>query len=240
MKVAEHFKREEQSGPATNRPAWENFKISQPLVIALLLFGLTCVLYWPACQFDFLSYDDPMYVTGNPRVLAGLSLNNVAWAFLTNDAANWHPLTWLSLMLDIDLFGKNPHGVHLVNVLLNAANSVLVFWLMRRWTKKLWPSAIVAALFAVHPLHVESVAWISERKDLLCAFFTLLTLLAYSRWAAPPPGQKPAKLAYLMSLLWFAAALMSKPMAVTLPFVLLLLDIWPLHRFSLESFRPSA
>ncbi len=221
---------------------------SRPLVVSLLLAVVTLWVYWPARQFDFLGYDDPGYFTQNSHVQNGLTWNGVAWAFTSGDAANWHPLTWLSLMLDAELFGQQPAGLHLVNLLLHSANSILVFVLFRRLTAAHWTSGFVAALFALHPLHVESVAWISERKDLLCAFFVLLALLAYGRHVTGDKSQVTRKRNspvlvlspvtshlsrfYFLSLFFFALALMSKPMAVTLPFLLLLLDFWPLERFS--------
>ena len=218
---------------------------SRPLIIALLLAVVTLFVYWPAKQFDFLGYDDPLYYSENAHVQAGLTMSDVGWAFTTGEAANWHPLTWLSLMLDAEIFGNQPSGPHLINVLWHIANAILVFALFRRLTADTWRSAMIAALFALHPLHVESVAWIAERKDLLCAFFVLLTLLAYERYArnvtsaggqvaskkkAAPRLTPHASFSYFAALFFFVLALMSKPMAVTLPFLLLLLDWWPLRR----------
>jgi len=230
----------------TNRTDWTvqaEDLLSRPLIISLLLAVATLMVYWPARKFDFLGYDDPLYFTQNVHVLSGLTWSNVGWAFTTGDAANWHPLTWLSLMLDAELFGNQPAGPHLVNLLFHAANTILVFVLFRRLTAAHWRSALVAALFAWHPLHVESVAWVAERKDLLCAFFMLLTLLAYAksvtrdeRVTQERPAASlvplPSSRYYFLALFFFALALMSKPMAVTLPFVLLLLDWWPLQRFN--------
>ena len=207
------------------------------LICLVLAFG-TVALYWPVTSHPFIIFDDDEYVADNAHVSSGLSWDNFNWAFTTTTAANWHPLTWLSHQLDCTLFGLDAGGHHLMNVLLHTANALLIFLLLRGTTGALWRSAIVAALFAWHPLRVESVAWASERKDVLCAFFFLLTLMAYVRFASLSKVQSPkSKVAYAASLLFFAGALMSKPMAVTLPFVLLLLDVWPLNRFPLSAFR---
>jgi predicted negative regulator of RcsB-dependent stress response len=199
--------------------------ISVLLVVAVfLVFGQTL-------RHDFINYDDEDYFYANPHVKAGLTWSGVTWAFRTGYAANWHPLTWLSLMCDAQLFGPGAAGPHLTNVLLHAANTVLLFLLLRRLTGAHWRSALVAALFALHPLHVESVAWVSERKDVLSGLFFLLTLLMYARYVERIPTPK-AKGFYGLALLFFALGLMSKPMLVTLPLVLLLLDWWPLNRFA--------
>jgi hypothetical protein len=190
MNAGEHFSRPEPAGLSGWKKSAENL-FSRPLILGLLLAVVTLLVYWPVRQCDFLGYDDPLYFSENVQVQAGLTGSGVAWAFTTGDAANWHPLTWLSLMLDAELFGNHPAGPHLVNLLLHIANSVLVFRLFLRLTAAVWRSALVAALFALHPLHVESVAWIAERKDLLCAFFFLLTLLAYERYAARSKVQGP-------------------------------------------------
>ena len=174
---------------------------------------------------QFILYDDPEYVVENLHVRAGLGLEGVRWAFTTGHSANWHPLTWLSHMLDCQLFGLNPGLHHLTSLLLHAANSVLLFWVLKRMTGARWPSAFAAALFALHPLHVESVAWVAERKDVLSTLFWLLALWAYARYAERPGGGR-----YGLSLALFLLGLMAKPMLVTLPFVLLLLDYWPLGR----------
>jgi tetratricopeptide (TPR) repeat protein len=220
------------------------------LVCCILAFG-TLVLYWPVTSHPFIIFDDDEYVSSNPHVTTGLSWNNFVWAFTTTESANWHPLTWLSHQLDCTMFGLDAGGHHLVNVLLHAANALLVFLLLRGTTGSLWRSAVVAALFAWHPLRVESVAWASERKDVLCAFFFLLALLFYSRFVlakTTEEGQgavnRPASLFtrrsfrfFWLAWLMFALALLSKPMAVTLPFVLLLLDVWPLNRLTNSGFR---
>jgi tetratricopeptide (TPR) repeat protein len=195
------------------------------LWIGLALAIFAAALYAPALRDGFLAFDDPVYVTANPHVRAGLTGDGVLWAFRAGTGGNWHPLTLLSLMLDCQLYGLRPWGCHLTNVLLHAANTALLFFILVRLTGANWRSAAAALLFAVHPAHVESVAWVSERKDVLCAFFFLLAILVYAR--RPPP---PARKSLWPVVLLFALALMSKPMAVTLPFVLLLLDFWPLRR----------
>jgi Flp pilus assembly protein TadD len=182
---------------------------------------------WPVIGNAFILYDDNVYVTANRHVLAGLSAAGVRWAFTTGYGANWHPLTWISHMADVSLYGLKPWGHHATNLLLHLANTILLFLALRSLTGRSWPSAWVAGLFAVHPAHVESVAWISERKDVLSAAFWFATLGAYGEWV-----RKPNLPRYLLVLLLFAGGLMSKPMVVTLPFVLLLLDDWPLGRLS--------
>jgi tetratricopeptide (TPR) repeat protein len=213
----------------------------------LLLALITLLAYWPVTRDGFINYDDQDYVTNNRVVQNGLTWAGVKWAFTTGHASNWHPITWLSHMLDCELFGLNAGAQHCVNVLFHTANAVLLLWLLFQLTGALWPSAFVAALFAWHPLHVESVAWISERKDVLSTFFALLTLLAYARYAQRVTGDKwpvaGTKIApalsrftfhvsrfYWLALIFFTLGLMSKPMLVTLPFVMLLLDYWPLRR----------
>ena len=193
--------------------------------ICLALTFATTAVFWQVCTYDFVNYDDPLYVYENPNIQAGITLKTIKWAFTTGYANFWHPLTWLSHMLDWQLFGSNPAGHHLVNLIFHIANTLLVFLVLKRMTGALWSSAFVAALFALHPLHVESVAWVAERKDVLSIFFWLLTMWAYIRYV------KQSSVAnYLLTLLVFALGLMAKPMLVTLPFVLLLLDYWPLAR----------
>ena len=244
-------------------PAW---------LLALLLALATVALYWPVTHHDFINYDDDLYVTANVHVQNGLTLENLKWAFSNPVGFNWHPVTVLSHMLDCQLFGLQPWGHHLTSLLLHAFNTALVFLLLRALTGAVWRSLLVAALFGAHPLHVESVAWVAERKDVLSAFFGFLSLLFYARYAqatglrccaasitgdvaAPPrsshqwaPGfdirsQKPEvgsqrsevnlfSCSYWFALLFLALGLMSKPMLVTWPFVLLLLDYWPLKRIS--------
>jgi tetratricopeptide (TPR) repeat protein len=196
------------------------------VVACLLLALLTVCALGSVSGHDFVNYDDPDYVTENPQVQAGLTRDGVAWAFSTTRAANWHPLTWLSLELDQQLYGPQPAGFHRTNLILHVVNTLLLFLCLRRMTGLVGRSAVVAALFAVHPLHVESVAWVSERKDVLSTLFWMLTLLAYA-WYVERPGWRR----YLPVLAAFALGLMAKPMLVTLPCVLLLLDYWPLRRF---------
>lgn len=199
------------------------------------LFFTVALIYVQTLGHSFVFYDDLDYVRNNVHVRRGLTLSSVLWAFKTTVMSNWHPLTWLSHMLDCQLFGLNPGGHHLTNLLFHAANSILLFVLLKKMTGALWRSAVVAALFAVHPLHVESVAWVAERKDLLSTFFFLLTLLAYVRYTRRPDWKR-----YAAVFLLFALGLMAKPMLVTLPFVLLLLDYWPLERINIgESQRLS-
>lgn len=227
-------------------------------IILLVLGSLTLGLFYPVVNFEFLNYDDDRYVTRNTFVSPGLTWRGVCLACTTVAASNWHPLTWLSHMLDCQLFGLRPGWHHAVNLLLHAANTGLLFLLLRRLTGAVWRSAVVAALFAWHPLHVESVAWIAERKDVLSAFFWMLALWAYSRYAecrmrnaecrtedAPAlkaehatRNTRHASLFYILSLLFFALGLMSKPMVVTLPFVLILLDFWPLQRIRMAEAGP--
>ncbi|HEX3798193.1 MAG TPA: tetratricopeptide repeat protein [Verrucomicrobiae bacterium] len=189
-------------------------------VVGMVLSLSTLVLYLPALRHSFVEYDDQQYVTENPHVQAGLTWSGVKWAFGFH-ASNWHPLTWLSHMLDCQIYGGNAGGHHLTNVLLHAASTLFLFLALNRLTGKLWRAAAVAALFAWHPLHVESVAWIAERKDVLCGFFWMLTLYAYVIYL-----EKKSVFRYVMVVVMFVLALMAKPMAVTLPFVLLLIDVW--------------
>jgi tetratricopeptide (TPR) repeat protein len=209
------------------------YGVALALLLALLVIGL----YWPVTQFEFINYDDQDYVTENPVVQAGLTWEGVRWAFTTSHAGNWHPLTWLSHLLDGEWHGNNAGGHHATSAILHALNAALLFWVLHRITGATWRSFLVAALFAVHPLRVESVAWVSERKDVLSAFFGLLCLLAYARFAQGKiKNEKLKNVWYGLALLWFALGLMSKPVLVTLPFVLLLLDVWPLRRLSLSTF----
>jgi protein O-mannosyl-transferase len=204
------------------------------LLVCLLLTAATLAIFSRVLSYDFVNYDDPSYVTGNLHVTGGLTLDNLIWAFGSFSSANWHPLTWLSHMADCQMFGLHPAGHHLVNVLLHAVNALLLFLLFSRATGAFWKSAFVAALFALHPLHVESVAWVAERKDVLSALFWMLTLMFYLRYT-----ERPGSARYLLTLLCFALGLMAKPMLVTLPFVLLLLDYWPLARFSRHGAEPA-
>ena len=210
-------------------------------LICLTLAVVTAALYLPIIHHDFVNFDDDDYITNNSHVQAGLTWAGTIWAFTTGAAANWHPLTWLSHMLDCQLYGLNPGGHHSTNLIFHVVNTLLLFLWLNQLTGALWRSAFVAALFAWHPLHVESVAWASERKDMLSTFFWMLTLIAYTRYARESKVQSPkSKVFYGLSLLAFACGLMSKPMVVTLPFVLLLLDFWPLERFSSFTFHVSS
>lgn len=199
--------------------------MSHPRLIALLLALVTLVVYLPVVQCDFINFDDPIYVTENRHVQDGLTWPGVKWAFTTLHGANWHPLTWLSHMADDTLFGLNPAAHHFINVLFHSINTALLFIVLLRLTGAVWPCAWVAAMFAWHPLHVESVAWISERKDVLSTFFALLSLLCYTTYA-----KENRRRGFWLALLYFCFSLMAKPMFVTLPCLLLLLDWWPLER----------
>ena len=197
----------------------------QAIVICVCLAVLITAVYWPVLHAGFLTYDDDLYVTANPHVLGGLTIRDVMWAFTAYHAANWHPLTWLSHALDCECFGRNAGGHHAVSVLLHVANTVLLFWVLRRMTGATWWSAGVAALFGVHPLDVESVAWVAERKTVLSGLFWMLAMWGYVRYV-----ERPTRGRYAAVVGWYAMGLMAKPMVVTLPFVLLLLDYWPLGR----------
>ena len=188
--------------------------------------------FWQVCEAGFLNLDDAGYVTANSDVQHGLTRDGVIRAFTSAHSPYWHPVTWLSHMLDVQMYGMNPAGHHLTNLVLHLANTLLLFWVLLLLTGGLWRSALVAALFGLHPLHVESVAWIAERKDVLSTFFWMLTMLAYARYAKSPRLSR-----YIGVPLLFAVGLMSKPMLVTLPFALLLLDYWPLRRFGYKTGR---
>src|SRR6267142_5287264 len=220
------------------------------IVICLLLASITLALYWPVTNHDFVSYDDGIYIVDNPHVNSGFSSPNITWAFRTGYAGNWHPLTWVSHMVDVQWFGLHAGWHHFVSVLFHSANTVLLFLLLIGMTGATWRSAFVAALLGWHPQHVESVAWAAERKDVMSALFRLLTLLAYAKYARSVIGRDEEKsedrsskseesskretpnpsVYYILALVFFALGLLSKPMLVTMPFVLLLLDIWPLQR----------
>lgn len=224
------------------------------LLLCLALALATAACYWPVTRNEFVSIDDAEYITGNPHVASGLNWAGFLWAFTSTSACNWHPLTWLSHMVDCQVYGLNPAGHHFTNLLLHTLDSLLLLILLKQMTGSVWRSGFVAALFALHPLHVESVAWASERKDVLSAFFFFLTLGAYARYAMAKSGvesrassaglpstldPRPASRYYWLALLFFALGLMAKPMLVTLPFVLLLLDYWPLCRLTLPSLQYS-
>jgi tetratricopeptide (TPR) repeat protein len=218
----------------TRVPGWFATPVAQMIFLGIVLELAVVGVYSPVHWQPFANYDDPDYVTDNFHVKAGLHWETVKWALTARDAANWHPVTWVSHALDTSLFGLNPTGPHDVNVLLHIVNALLLFWVLQRATGFIGRSWMVAALFALHPINVETVAWIAERKNLLSMFFFLLALAAY-RWYAT----KPQLSRYLVVALLFALGLMSKPQVITLPFVLLLWDYWPLGRLALRS-SPSA
>src|SRR2546423_2582597 len=199
------------------------------LLVYLVLVAITWAVFGQTLGHDFVNFDDHIYVYENPLVIRGLSTEGIIGAFTHTHARNWHPLTTLSHMLDCQLYGLNADGHHLTNVILHTISVLLLFLVLKQMTGAFWQSAFVAALFAVHPLHVESVAWIAERKDVLSGVFFMLTLLAYLRYARAPSTRR-----YFVVLGVFALGLMSKPMLVTVPFVLLLLDYWPLRRINDE------
>ena len=201
-------------------------------LVCLTLIAAVLLVYWQVRNHEFINYDDNVYVTDNPQVQKGLTLENLGWAFTSTQAGNWHPLTWFSHMLDCQLYGLNPKGHHLTNLLFHTANMVLLFLALKWMTGALWRSALVAALFGLHPLHVESVAWVAERKDVLSTLFWLLAILAYANYVNRPGIKR-----YLLIVISFALGLMVKPMLVTFPFVLLLLDYWPLGRFNFSPVR---
>lgn len=197
-------------------------------MICLFLVIATLAVYWQVLNNDFVIYDDDKYVTENTHVHKGVTFDSLTWAFTSSHASNWHPLTWISHMIDYQLYGLNARGHHLTSLLFHVANTLLLFLILVRMTGTLWQSSFVAALFALHPLHVESVAWVAERKDVLSTFFMMLTVWAYILYV-----KKREIKGYLLVVLFFVLGLMSKPMLVTLPFILLLLDFWPLGRLCL-------
>jgi len=196
------------------------------LVISLFLALATVAVFWPLPGHDFVTIDDNVYVTANPYVDSGLSARSVEWAFTTFTAEFWHPLTWLSLMADAQIYGGSPTGFHFTNLLLHILNTLLLFFFLKTATGKMWQSAFAASLFALHPLHVESVAWVAQRKDLLSTLFWLLTLWCYTGFVQQEKWSR-----YALAMIFFILGLMSKPMLITLPFTLLLLDYWPFCRF---------
>jgi Flp pilus assembly protein TadD len=215
-KRQDSFPREIEREASSGRVAW---------MAAVALVAATVWVYLPVRGYPFIGFDDPGYVTENPNVKGGLSTAAVWWALTTGHMANWHPLTWISHEIDVQLFGLNAGAHHLVNLGLHVANTLLLFVLLTRTTRAIGRSALVAALFALHPMHVESVAWVAERKDVLSTFFWLLTMWAYSAWVRRPDWRS-----YALVLVCYALGLLSKPMLVTLPCVLLLMDVWPLRR----------
>lgn len=216
------------AGPASSLPEPSACELQKAALVALALAGMTCVVFARALFNGFIEhYDDSKYVLENPAVRSGLTWDGLLYAFTDQCVANWHPLTMLSHMLDCELYGVRPFGHHLTNVILHAVNTALLFVVLHRMTGALWRSALVAALFSVHPLHVQSVAHVAQRKDVLSTLFWLLTMWAYVRYAAQPAIRR-----YIWVSLFFVLGLLSKPMLVSLPIVLLLMDYWPLNRFS--------
>ncbi len=216
---------EQQHGQRPAEPHIFQSPQTRRLIFCLLLALGTLALYNPVTRAPFLNFDDDEYVTGNPQVRAGLTWSTVVWAFHTSEASNWHPIAWLSHALDCQIFGLNPAGPHTINVLLHAVNAVLLFLILESATGLAWRSLVVAALFALHPINVESVAWIAERKNVLSMFFFLLALAAYGWYT-----RRPSLGRYLAVTFAFALGLMTKPQVITFPFALLLLDYWPLCR----------
>ena len=200
-------------------------KFNHERYLELSIFILVILVFIQVLGNGFVSIDDPVYVTDNPHVLTGLTWNNFLWSLRTFDASIWHPLTWLSHMLDVSIYGKNPSGHHSTSLILHISNTLILFMLLAEATGDKYKSFLVAILFGIHPLHVESVAWIAERKGLLSSFFGLISIVFYIRFV-----RCRRRTQYLLCLLCFLLGLMAKPMIITLPFVLLLLDIWPLNR----------
>lgn len=190
-------------------------------------------MYVQVSRHQFLSYDDDTYVTNNAHVASGITVQNIVWAFTSIEANNWHPITWLSHMADVQFFGMDPRGHHLTNIAIHTVSVLLLFLLFLRLTGALWQCLFVAALFAIHPLHVESVAWVAERKDVLSTLFWFLTLIFYTEYVA-----KQKIFLYILTLLSLLLGLMSKPMLVTLPIIMLMLDYWPLGRYRYEKQKP--
>lgn len=208
-----------------------DIKRHQKILTIYLLLSLTVLITFQQVKdFNFVGFDDELYITENSHTQAGLTIEGVAWAFTTFHAGNWHPLTWLSHMLDCELYGLNPMGHHWTNLLFHITNTLLLFFMFQKMTGSMWRGAFVAALFALHPLHVESVAWVAERKDVLSTFFGMLTILAYIGYV-----KKRNFLRYSLIFIFLSLGLMAKPMLVTMPFVLLLLDFWPLERLKYYS-----
>src|SRR6266567_9504974 len=234
-------RKRKQSGirVARERPAASGNRTSalfgrMNFLIAGALAVTTFAIYAQVVGHQFITLDDPTYIHENSMVNRGVTRAGLAWAFTTFYATNWHPLTWISHMIDCQFFGTNAGRHLLVNALIHVANTLLVFWFLLRTTHARWPSALVAALFALHPLHVESVAWASERKDTLSTFFGLLSLIAYVRYAEAPSIKR-----YAWTAITLALGLLAKPMLVTWPFVMLLLDYWPLGRVNGQPARRS-
>jgi hypothetical protein len=203
----------------------QTLKKKQIAAIYLFLMAVTVIAFWRVNGCGFVNFDDPIYVTENVHIQKGITIEAIRWAFSSTYANFWHPLTMISHMIDFKLFGLNPRGHHLTSLLFHVANTLLLFFVLNRMTQAPWKSTFVAALFAVHPLHVESVAWVAERKDVLSTFFWMLTMVAYASYV-----KRPGVKSYLAVLVFFVLGLMAKPMLLTLPFVMLLLDYWPLRR----------
>jgi protein O-mannosyl-transferase len=228
-----------QLRPAKGNPQPGTSTRARQVLISAGLALLVVGVFLPSTRNESVNLDDALYVFSNPHVLGGIAWENIRWAFVTLDGGFWHPLTWLSLMLDCELFGVRADGLHLTSLLLHAANTVLLFLALARMTAAIWRSAIVAALFAIHPLHVETVAWISDRKDVLSSFFWMMTLLAYARYAEASKKQSPGcKISYGVTLGLFLCGLMSKATVLTLPAILLALDAWPLRRIEFAPGKP--
>jgi tetratricopeptide (TPR) repeat protein len=202
-------------------------KKHRAILVSLLIAAATATAYYPVHNYDFVSFDDGEYVYENHYIKDGPIFDSILWACTSIHARNWHPITWLSHILDYRLYGLKAGMHHLTNLMFHIANALLLLLILRKMTGKFWQSSVVAGLFALHPLHVESVAWIAERKDVLCAFFWMLTIWSYIRWI-----ERPSVFHYLLTLFLFALGLMAKPMMITLPFVLILLDYWPLDRMT--------
>ncbi|MFA5293727.1 MAG: tetratricopeptide repeat protein [Phycisphaerae bacterium] len=210
------------------------FSRYRSLLISICLAAAIIAVYWPVYKYDFVKYDDDTYVTNNINIQSGLNFKSLHWAFTSGYASNWHPVTWISHILDYQIFKNWAGGHHITNILFHILNTLILFYVFVRMTGAIWPSAFIAAAFAIHPLHVESVAWIAERKDVLSTFFWLLTMLTYVQYVlkmeTAPLLSRLCNRYYLLSIAFFVFGLMSKPMLVTVPFVLLLLDYWPLER----------
>lgn len=234
MPTREDAEQNRRTGTRNLFPGFRHGK-GLPYLIACFLVAATIVVYGQIGRHAFLHYDDDQYITENPVVRSGLTVQGVAWALTTTHFSYWHPLTWISHMTDVEVFGLDARAHHFVSLSFHTANTVLLFMILFRMTGALWRSAFAAALFALHPLHVESVAWLAERKDLLSTFFWLLAIGAYLRYA-----RRPAVAPYLIVLLLFLLGLMAKPMVVTLPLTLLLLDYWPLQRLSRDASSPDS
>jgi tetratricopeptide (TPR) repeat protein len=203
------------------------FRIRPEFTVCILLIVITCSIFWKVIGHEFIIYDTPGYILNNPMVKQGLSWKGVGWAFTTFYMSNWHPVTWMSHMLDVQLFGLNAGWHHMVNLILHVINTLILFTTLRMMTRALWASAFVAVLFAIHPLHIESVAWVAERKDCLSTLFCLLAIRYFVGYV-----HRNSFTCYLLSLMSFSLGLMAKPMVVTLPFLLLLLDYWPMNRYA--------